>query len=162
MKGSYTGKKRTSIALDPDLTKRLDKVLGDKKLSQFARDVLTKELETIEMRKTVDFFKKLGDSGQYLKIKRLETDIESLKKDYVSKNDYKEMKTGLKAMELMLDIVQKSAAIDNVLAVSTKKLLLKEHGKERLRKEVSKSIKDVQKLGITVEMFGKILKKIKK
>ena len=81
-KKSYTKKKRTSIALDPDLTKRLDKVLGDKKLSQFARDVLSKELDIIEMKNTIDFYKKLGESGQYHKIRQLEDDIKQLKRQH--------------------------------------------------------------------------------
>jgi len=81
-KKSYTKKKRTSIALDPDLTKRLDKVLGDKKLSQFARDVLNKELDIIEMRRTIDFYKKLGESGQYHKIRKLEADIKQLQRQH--------------------------------------------------------------------------------
>jgi len=86
-KKSYTKKRkgeRTSIALDPEMTKRLDKVLGDKKLSEFAREVINKELEVQETKQTLKKFEKLGDSGQYQKIKRLETDIESLKKDHVS------------------------------------------------------------------------------
>jgi len=81
MKENYTAKKRTSIALDPELTKRIAKVLGDKKLAEFAREVINRELEIQETKQTLKKFEKLGDSGQYLKIKRLETDIENLKKD---------------------------------------------------------------------------------
>jgi len=90
MKKSYTNKKRTSVALDPELTKRIEKVLKNSgmKLSQYTRTVLNKELQLDEMKQTVEFYKKLQDSSQYQKIKRLEDEIEKLKKVHVTEKEF--------------------------------------------------------------------------
>ena len=90
MKKSYTNKKRTSVALDPELTKRIEKVLKNSgmKLSQYTKTVLNKELQLDEMKQTVEFYKKLQDSNQYQKIKRLEDEIEKLKKVHVTEKEF--------------------------------------------------------------------------
>jgi len=90
MKKSYTNKKRTSVALDPELTKRIEKVLKNSgtKLSQYTKRVLNKELQLDEMKQTVEFYKKLQDSGQYQRIKRLEDEIEKLKKLHVTGKEF--------------------------------------------------------------------------
>jgi len=82
MKKSYTKKRkgsRTTIALNPEMTKRIDKILGDQKLSKFAIEVLDKELKTLEMKQAIERYEKLGESGQYHKIKRLEEDLNEYK-----------------------------------------------------------------------------------
>jgi len=83
MKKIYTDKKRTSIALDPDLTKRIEKVSkkSGMKISTYAQEVLKSALDADEMKQTLEFYKKLQDSGQYQKIKQLEDDVVSLKKE---------------------------------------------------------------------------------
>jgi len=72
MKKSYTSKKRTSVALDPELTRRLEKVLkgSDKKLSQYARDALTKKVEDDEIKQRLAKLEKLTGADQYQKIQR--------------------------------------------------------------------------------------------
>jgi len=76
--------KRTAIALDPDLTRRLKKVLKGRKLSKYTQDAIRKELEIDEMEETKRILKQLTDTDQYHKIKQLEEDIGKLKEDSVN------------------------------------------------------------------------------
>jgi len=76
-KKSYTSKKRTSIAIDPDLTKRINKVLSSKdKLSDFARNAIDERLRQEEIRAV----HLMTDTEQFHKIRNLETDVKELKR----------------------------------------------------------------------------------
>ncbi len=78
MRKSYTGKKRTSIAIDPDLTKRIKKVLDSKdKLSDFAREAIEQKIRDEEIR-TIHL---MTDTEQYHKIRSLEADVKELKRE---------------------------------------------------------------------------------
>jgi len=83
MRKSYTGK-RTSIAIDPDLTKRIKKVLDSKdKLSDFAREAIEDKIRQEEIR----VVHLMTNTEQYHKIKTLETDVKDLKRkqDFANK-----------------------------------------------------------------------------
>ncbi len=82
MKKSYTGK-RTSIALDPELTKRIGKVSKNSgmKISTYAQEALKSALDVDEMKQILSSYKKLQDSGQYQRIKRLEGEIPKLRNE---------------------------------------------------------------------------------
>jgi len=71
--------KRTAIALDPDLTRRIKKVLKGRKLSKYTQDAIRKEIEVDEMEETKRILKQLTNTDQYHKIKQLENSIEKLK-----------------------------------------------------------------------------------
>jgi len=79
--------KRSVIALDPDLTKRLKKVLKGRKLSKYTQDAIRKELEIDEMEETKRILKQLTDTAQYHKIKQLEEDIGKLKENSVNQKE---------------------------------------------------------------------------
>jgi len=95
------------------------------------------------------------------------TELEKLKEtvESQSKNnremreELKEVKTGLQVFSTMMEITQNSAVIDNRLAQETRKQTLKIFGKEEIREQIDKDIKEVQNSGITEEQFAKILKK---
>lgn len=80
-------KKYTTIALNPEMTRRIEKVLKNKgmKLSKYAQAVLKSALDEDERQQTVEFWKKLQDSGQYQKIKQLEGEVEKLKEYHITK-----------------------------------------------------------------------------
>jgi len=86
MMKSYTSGKRTSIALDPELTRRIEKMRKERglKLSQYAKIALNKELDLDEMKVTKEFWKKLNDSSQYQKIKQLEGEVKKLKEYHIT------------------------------------------------------------------------------
>jgi len=90
MKESYTGKKRTSIALDPDLTKRIEKLLKNsgRKLSKYTQEAIKKELDKDETDKAIKKLDKLMGSAGYHKIKQLENDITKLKNQNNAFEDY--------------------------------------------------------------------------
>ncbi len=102
MKKSYTDKKRTSIALDPDLTKRVEKVLKNSggKLSKYAQEAIKKELENDEMKQILSSYGKLDASEQYQKIKQLEGEVEKLKQDHVTAKEIEFLGIKLDAVEI--------------------------------------------------------------
>jgi len=59
MKNSYTKEKRTTVALNPDMTSRIEKVLGKKgmKLSKFVIPIIDEALEVEEQKQ---LYKTLG------------------------------------------------------------------------------------------------------
>jgi len=101
MKKSYTIK-RTSIALDPDLTKRIEKMLKNsgKKLSKYAQEAIKKELENDERDETLEKWKKLMNDSQYLKMKRLEDNIEKLNEDHVTAKEIDFLGLKIDALEI--------------------------------------------------------------
>ena len=102
MKKSYTDKKRTSVALDPELTKRIEKVLktSNMKLSKYAQEAIKKELENDEIRNTIKFWNKLNDSSQYQKIKQLEGEVEKLKEYHITEKKTTELFKKLKSKKI--------------------------------------------------------------
>jgi len=102
MKKSYTDKKRTTIALDPELTRRIEKMLKNKgtKLSKYAQEVLKSALAVDEMNQTVEFYKKLQDSGQYQKIKQLEGEVKKLKEYHITEKKINEQFKKLKSQKI--------------------------------------------------------------
>jgi len=93
VKKNYRKGKYTSIALNPEMTRRIEKVLKKKriKLSKYAQAVLNTALDNEELKQTVEFWSKLHDSSQYQRIKRLEGDIEKLKADSVTQKEISTM-----------------------------------------------------------------------
>jgi len=76
MRKTYTGK-RTSIAIDPDLTKRIKKVLDSKdKLAEFARQAIEDKIRQEEIRAV----HLMTNTEQYHKIRSLEADVKELKR----------------------------------------------------------------------------------
>jgi len=152
MKKSYTGK-RTSIALDPALTKRIEKVSkkSGMKISTYAQERLKSALDMDELKQTVEFWKKLQDSTQYQKIKQLEGEVEDLvKKSQVSTtlidafgkrlDDYK--KEMLKLNLLINYLIKKNYRGK----YSTRKIIqafTKEPGSRKLLREVLKESKNL-------------------
>ena len=87
-------------------------------------------------------------------------DIADLREDNKKlREEFKDVKKGLLALKSVLDITQNSAAIENNFARLTKKELLRTVGKEKLREEIDKSIKEVKDMGISEEEFTRIMKK---
>jgi len=90
----YTKKKnreRTSIAIDPLLTKRIDKILKNKeKLAEFAREAINLKLWDRERESITS----LTSTEQFHKIESMKKDIDSLKwnVDHINSklNDYKD------------------------------------------------------------------------
>ena len=84
MPKSYTKKrkgKRTSIAIDPLLTNRIDKILKNKeKLAEFAREAISEKLWDRER----EAITSLSSTEQFHKIETMKKDIEELKKDHVT------------------------------------------------------------------------------
>jgi len=83
MKKSYTKEKRTTVALNPDMTSRIEKVLGKKGmsriyLSKFVIPVINEALEVEEQKQLFQELNNLKDSKQYYKIKKLEERIEEI------------------------------------------------------------------------------------
>jgi len=97
MKKSYTDKKRTTIALDPELTRRIEKMLKNsgKKLSKYTQEAIKKELENDERDKTIKKWEKLMDSSQYQRIKQLEGEVKKLKEDHISAKDIEVIKMNI-------------------------------------------------------------------
>jgi len=102
MKKSYTNKKRTTIALDPDMTKRIEKVLKNSggKLSKYARKALTDKLEEDEMKQTRELWNKLNASSQYQKIKQLEGEVKKLKEYHITEKKLDEKFKMLKSKRI--------------------------------------------------------------
>ena len=86
MPKSYTKKRkgeRTSIAIDPNLTDRIDKILKNKeKLSEFAREAISAKIWDRER----EAITSLTSTQQFHKIESMKKDIDELKKglDFVS------------------------------------------------------------------------------
>jgi len=80
MKKSYTKEKRTTVALNPDMTSRIEKVLGKKgmKLSKFVIPIIDEALEVEEQKQLFQELNNLKDSKQYYKIKKLEERIDEI------------------------------------------------------------------------------------
>jgi len=87
-------------------------------------------------------------------------ELQAIQKDYdVLKGELIDVKKGLQAVQTMFGITQMSAAINNKLNQSMKRDLLKRFGEDKLRENIAKSIKEAQDMGMTEEMFSKILRK---
>jgi len=116
MKKSYTTK-RTTIALDPELTKRIEKMLKNKgmKLSKYTQEVLRSALAVDEMNQTVEFYKKLRESGQYQKIKRLEGEVEKLKEYHITEKKLDKKLEKLKSQRIGA-LEKKVARYEKVMA----------------------------------------------
>ena len=114
MKKSYTGK-RTSIALDPELTKRIEKVSkkSGMKISTYAQERLKNALDADELKQTVEFWKKLQDSAQYQKIKQLEGEVEKLKKYDITEKKISEQFKKLKSKKID-DLEKRLASYESV------------------------------------------------
>jgi len=77
MRKTYTDEKRTSIAIDADLSKRINKVKDSKdKLSDFAREAIEDKIRQEEIRAV----HLMTNTEQYHKIRSLEADVKELKR----------------------------------------------------------------------------------
>jgi len=102
MKKSYTDKKRTAIALDPETTKRIGKVLknSDMKISTYTQVAIKSALDADEVKQNLEDMKKITSAAQYQKIKQLEGEVEKLKEDHTSvKEIMQTVKEGLDDLE---------------------------------------------------------------
>jgi len=124
MKKSYTIK-RTSIALDPELTKRIEKMLKNSggKLSKYAQEAIKKELQQDEMKNTIKFWNKLNDSSQYQKIKQLEGEVEKLKEYHITEKKLDKKLEKLKSQRID-DLSKKVKGIEDAKENETRWLEL--------------------------------------
>jgi len=94
--------KRTAIALDPELTKRIKKVSKNSgmKMSTYAQERLKSALDADELKQTVEYWNKLQDSSQYQKIKQLEGEVAKLKEYHITEKKISEQFKKLKSKKI--------------------------------------------------------------
>jgi len=102
MKKSYRKKGYTSIALNPEMASRIEKILKKSggKLSKYAQGAINKELEIDEMNQILSTYGKLDASEQYQKIKRLEGEVEKLKGYHITEKKVDEKFKKLKSKKI--------------------------------------------------------------
>ena len=115
MKKSYMKKKYTTIALNPEMTRRIEKVLKNKgmKLSKYAQAVLKSALDADEREQTLEFYKKLMSSDQYQKIKQLEDEVKELKEYHITEKKLDKKLEKLKSQRID-DLEKKLATYGSV------------------------------------------------
>lgn len=108
MKKDYTGK-RTTVALDPKLAKRIKKMLKGKKtiLADYTRDALDEKLHVDESKIILVNLAKITSTAQYHKLKQLEHDIEELKKDHVTAKELNSLELESMRIERHVDMIHK-------------------------------------------------------
>jgi len=104
MKKDYTGK-RTTVALDPDLAKRIKKLLKGKKiiLADYTREALDEKLHVDESKMVLENLAKITSTEQYHKIKQVEHDLEELKRDHVTAKELGLLELEIIAVEKKVD-----------------------------------------------------------
>jgi len=108
MKKDYTGK-RTTVALDPELAKRIKKMLKVKKiiLAEYTREALDDKLHIDESKIVLMNLAKITSTAQYHKLKQLEHDIEKLKKDHVTAKELNSLELETMRIETHVDMIHK-------------------------------------------------------
>jgi len=123
MKKSYRKKGYTSIALNPEMASRIEKMLKNSggKLSKYAQGAINKELENDEMKQILSTYGKLDASDQYQKIKQLEGEVEKLKEYHITEKkiskQFKELKSKkIDDLEKRLEGFEKEKAEDEEIS----------------------------------------------
>jgi len=142
MPKSYTKKRkgeRTSIAIDPRLTNRIDKLLKNKEtLAEFSREAINQKLWDRESEKLAA----LTDSEQFHKIENMKKDIEELKKDHVTAKELVNLELETVRIEKHVNMIQTKllGAVNTNLETYREAIALLKTAKKNpiIRKELEK------------------------
>jgi len=102
-------KELAPVNIDKEIHQRLKHLLksypkvGHESISKFVNEAINKELQSHERQQAIDDWGKLRGSGQYQKIKQLESDIRKLKKQNNSLEEHVKTTDNLDARLSKLD-----------------------------------------------------------